>query len=69
MRLRRLLVVLLATLALAGCANPRARMDARGGAMDARAQASFSELDYRAYGAPVRTSAYVAVRSSVPWYS
>jgi polysaccharide export outer membrane protein len=37
--------------------------------MDARAQASFSELDYRAYGAPVRTSAYVAVRSSAPAYS
>ena len=48
MRQCRLLLVLLAVLALAGCANSRTAMNAR----DAKAQATVSELDYRAYGAP-----------------
>ena len=50
MRLRHLPMLLLAALALAACA----RQAPRYAAMDARAQASYSDLDVRMYGAPVQ---------------
>ena len=56
MRLRHLPMLLLAALALAGCT----RQVPRYAAMDARAQASYSDLDVRMYGAPVQPPAAVA---------
>jgi polysaccharide export outer membrane protein len=52
MRLRRLLVMLLAVLALAGCARARY-------AQAPAAPAVYSELDVRMYGAPAQPSSYV----------